>query len=276
MRVQLSGRLGNQLFELAHAFELSKKTNQNFSLVWDDHSYPNGLNEDLSKLSLSYLQKSNAVGLALKILDKVKKHSPLLEYALCRAIGIYREGHKKRSKTTRIVSGFYQDYLWAERSYTEMAELLVKAKKQVQHQIDKLSLPKHYQVIHYRRGDYSGHKGNFGVISVDYYKANIDRGLPTVVLTDSFERANELFKPLGNLKVISPEECDAWAALIVMSEAHSIISSNSTLSWWGAFFAIKNGGAAVIPKPFFANGAQTSLFHPEFATAESIFEERPE
>ena len=58
------------MFELAHAFELSKKTNQNFSLVWDDHSYPNGLNEDLSKLSLSYLQKSNTAGLALKILDK--------------------------------------------------------------------------------------------------------------------------------------------------------------------------------------------------------------
>ena len=147
MRVQLSGRLGNQLFELAHAFELSKKTNINFSLVWDDHSYPNGLGEDLSRLNLSYLQKSNAVGLALKILDKIKKHSPLFEYALCRVIGIYREEHKKRSKTARIVSGFYQDYLWAERSYIELAELLAKAKKQVQHQVDKLSLPKNYQVI---------------------------------------------------------------------------------------------------------------------------------
>ena len=276
MRVQLSGRLGNQLFELAHAFELSKKTNQNFSLVWDEHSYANGLDEDLSTLNLSYLQKNNLVGLAFKILDKVKKHSPLLEYALCRALGIYREEHKKRSKITRVVSGFYQDYLWAEKSYIEMAELLAKAKKQVQYQVDKLNLPKDYQVIHYRCGDYLGHKGNFGFISVDYYKANIYRGLPTVVLTDSFERANELFKPLDNLKVISPDECDAWAALIVMSEARSIISSNSTLSWWGAFFAIKQGGKAIIPKPFFANGVQTSLFHPEFATAESIFEERPE
>ena len=276
MRVQLSGRLGNQLFELAHAFELSKKTNINFSLVWDDHSYPNGLGEDLSRLNLSYLQKSNAVGLALKILDKIKKHSPLFEYALCRVIGIYREEHKKRSKTARIVSGFYQDYLWAERSYIELAELLAKAKKQVQHQVDKLSLPKNYQVIHYRCGDYLGHKGDFGVISVDYYKASIDRGLPTVVLTDSFERANELFEQLGNLKVVSPEECDAWAALVIISEADLIISSNSTLSWWGAFFAVKQGGKAIIPKPFFANGVQTSLFHPELATAESIFEERTE
>ena len=95
-------------------------------------------------------------------------------------------------------------------------------------------------------------------------------------MTDSFERANELFEQLGNLKVVSPEECDAWAALVIISEADLIISSNSTLSWWGAFFAVKQGGKAIIPKPFFANGVQTSLFHPELATAESIFEERTE
>ena len=103
MRVQLSGRLGNQLFESAHAFELSKKSRKKFTLIWDDHSYPNGLDEALSGLNLNYLQKSNAVGLALKILDKVKKHSPIFEYALCRAIGIYREEHKKRPKTIKAV-----------------------------------------------------------------------------------------------------------------------------------------------------------------------------
>lgn len=276
MRVQLSGRLGNQLFELAHAIELSKKTNKNFTLIWDDNSYPNGLDEDLSKLNLNYLQKNNAAGLVLKILDKVKKHSPRFEYALCLVIGIYREEHKKRSKTARIVSGFYQDYFWAEKNYIEMAELLAKAKIQAQHHVDRLRLPKNYQVLHYRCGDYLGHKGNFGVISVAYYKANMDRDLPTFVLTDSYERANELFKPLSNLKVISPEQCNAWSALIVMSEADLVISSNSTLSWWGAFFAMKQSGRAVIPKPFFANGVQTSLFHPGFATAESIFEERTE
>ena len=276
MRVQLSGRLGNQLFESAHAFELSKNSHKQFTLSWDDHSYPSGLKEDLSSLSLNYLQKSNAVGLALKILDKVKKHSPLLEYALCRAIGIYREDHKKRPKTARIISGFYQDYLWAEKSYVEMAGLLAKSKILAQHQVDKLNLPTNYQVLHYRCGDYLGHSGNYGVLSVDYYKANIDGDLPTVVLTDSYERAVELFKPLGNLKVISPEECDTWSALIVMSEADLVVSSNSTLSWWGAFFAIKQGGRAIVPKPFFANGIQTSLCHPGFVTAESMFEERTE
>jgi hypothetical protein len=276
MRVQLSGRLGNQLFELAHAIELSKKSQKKFTLVWDRFSYSSELSEDLSKLNLSYLKKSNASGLVLKILDKVKKHSPLFEYALCRAIGIYREEHKKRPKTARIISGFYQDYLWAEKSYVEMAELLAKAKIEAQHQVDKLNLPTNYQVLHYRCGDYLVHSGSFGVLSIDYYKTNIDRDLPTVVLTDSYERAIKLFKTLDNLKVISPEECNAWSALIVMSEADLVVSSNSTLSWWGAFFAIKQGGRATIPKPFFANGIQTSLCHPGFKTAESIFEERIE
>jgi hypothetical protein len=276
MRVQLSGRLGNQLFELAHAIELSKKCQRNFTLVWDDFSYPGGLDEDLSKLNLNYLQKSNLAGLVLKILDKVKKHSPSIEYALCRAIGIDREEHKKRSQTPRLVSGFYQDYLWAEKSYLEIADLLAKVKIQAQHHVDKLKLPKNYQVLHYRCGDYLGHSGNFGVLSVDYYKRNMDKDLPVVILTDSYARAVDLFEPLGYFSVISPEECNAWAALMVMSEAQLNISSNSTLSWWGAFFAIKQGGKAIIPKPFFANGIQTSLFHPDFSTSESIFEERHE
>ena len=273
MRFQLSGRLGNQLFELAHAVELSKRFHKKFRLVWDVYSYPSGLSEDLSKLNLDYLQRSNSTGLLLKILDKIKKYSPAFEYAICKTIGIYREGHKRNSRMTRIVSGHFQDYLLAEQSYQEMAELLVRAKVQYQHHVDKLQLPKNYQVIHYRCGDYLGHPGNFGVLSGDYYKTNIDENFPVIVLTDSYHRATQVFETLGNVKVISPEECNAWAALIVMSEAQLIISSNSTLSWWGAFFAIKKGRRAVIPQPFHANASQNSLFHPDFSVSESIFEE---
>lgn len=276
MRVQLSGRLGNQLFELAHGIELSKKSDAKLKIIWDEYSYPRGLDEDLSKLSLDYLQKSNSTGLVLKVLDKVKRHVPAFEHVFCRVTGIYREEHSRRSRKAKIVSGFYQDYQWAERSLGELEELLAMAAQQVQHDVDKLQLPRKYQVLHYRCGDYLGHAGNFGVLSVGYFEKNLDKDLPVIVLTDSYDRASELFKNLGNCKVISPEECNAWAALVVMSEAELIISSNSTLSWWGAFFATKRGGTAVIPQPFFANKNQTSLFHPDFLVSESIFEVQSE
>ena len=276
MRAQLSGRLGNQLFELAHAMDLSKHSGKKFSLNWDKYSYPSKLDDDLSKLNLDYLRKSNLVGLLLKILDKIKKHSPELEYALCTAMGVYREQHTKKPREVRVVSGFYQDYRWADSSCIEMKDLMEKARMQFQYEVDSLKLPRNYQAMHYRCGDYLGHSGNFGVLSIEYYKQNLDPTLPVIILTDSFDRATEKFKQLECFRIVSPIECSAWAALIVMSEADLIISSNSTLSWWGAFFAIKQGGRAVIPKPFFANGVQTPLFHPEFCTAESIFEERTE
>jgi hypothetical protein len=271
MRAQLSGRLGNQLFELAHAFELSRKSHRTLNLFWDDYSYPTGLGEDLSKLNLGYLQKSNATGLVLKVLDKIKKHSPAIELTLCRLTGIYREEHIKKSRNARIVSGFYQDYQWAEKSFEELSELVARAKVQVQHFVDRLQLPQNYQVLHYRSGDYLDHAGNFGVLSLEYFQENLDETLPVIVLTDSYDRACEVFQSLRNCRVISPEECDPWAALIVMSEAQLVISSNSTLGWWGAFFAIKKGGMAVIPMPFFANGSITKLYHPSFSTSRSIF-----
>lgn len=272
MRAQLSGRLGNQLFEFAHATELSKRFGVKLNLIWAGYSYPAGLNDDLSELSLDYLYRSNSVGLLLKVLDKIKKHSPKFEYSLCRKAGIYREHHDKKSRKARVVSGFYQDYLWAEGSCEETQELLEKAKSIFQFQVDSLQLPTEYQVIHYRCGDYLGHPGNFGVLSIEYYKKNLDETLPVFILTDSYDLASEKFRQLGRFKVISTDECNAWSALIVMSEAKLVISSNSTLSWWGSFFALKNGGRAVIPQPFFANGTQTSLLHPDFFASESIFE----
>lgn len=272
MRAQLSGRLGNQLFEFAHAKELSKRSGARLNLVWDGYSYPAGLNDDLSELSLNYLYKSNSVGLLLKILDKIKRHSPKFEYSLCRKAGIYREHHEKKSRKARVVSGFYQDYLSAESSSEEMQELLEKARSLFQFEVNNLRLPREYQVIHYRCGDYLGHPGNFGVLSMEYYKKNLDETLPIIILTDSYNRASEKFHQLGRFKLISPDECNAWSALIVMSEAKLAISSNSTLSWWGSFFAVKNGGRAVIPQPFFANGTETSFLHPAFSASESIFE----
>jgi hypothetical protein len=276
MRVQLSGRLGNQLFEFAHAIELSKNSGTKLNLIWDEYSYPNGLGDDLSVLGLNYLKKSNSIGLILKILDKVKKHSSKFEYLLCRVVGFYREGQKKKTRKVRVITGFYQDYRWAEKRSFDIQELVKKAKALFQFEIDELNLPINYQVIHYRCGDYLGHPGNFGVLSVEYYRRNLDRKLPVLILTDSYDRALEKFGALGHVRVISPNECNAWAALIVMSEARLVISSNSTLSWWGSFLAVKKGGRAVIPQPFFANGNQTSLFHPDFAVSESIFEAQNE
>ena len=272
MRAQLSGRLGNQLFELAHAIELSKRSGKKFILNWDEYSYPSELDDDLLKLNLDYLRKSNSVGLLLKILDKIKKHSPKLEHAICMAMGIYREQHDQKTREVRIVSGFYQDYRWAESSCIEMKELLKKAKIQFQFEVDSLKLPGNYQVVHYRCGDYLGHPGNFGVLSIEYYKKNIDESLPLIILTDSYDRATEKFKQIDYFRIISPKECSAWAALIVMSDAQLIVSSNSTLSWWGSFFALKYGGRVVVPRPFFANRNKTSLYHPDFLTSESIFE----
>ena len=276
MRVQLSGRLGNQLFELAHGIKLSKERDKRLTLVWDDFSFPRGMSHDLSEINLNCLEKSNFLGFGLKILDKIKKHSPTFESLICRTIGIYREEHQEKTQKARIVTGFYQDFQWADNSRQELNDLLSKASMHTKHSIDKLQLPAEYQVLHYRSGDFFGHDANFGVLSLDYYRENLDKSLPAIVLTDSPSQAEKIFEHMDNIRIISPSECDAWSALVVMSEAKLIVGSNSTLSWWGAYFAIQKSGKAVIPVPFYANGSSVKLYHPDFSTSRSIFDERNE
>ena len=276
MRVQLSGRLGNQLFELAHGIELSKEKDQSLTLVWDRYSFPHGMSHDLSEINLNYLEKCNLLGFVLKVLDKIRKHLPTFESLICRAVGIYREEHQQKAEKARVVTGFYQNFQWADNSRQEMMDLLSKASIHARHSINKLQLPEKYQVLHYRSGDFLDHEANFGVLSVDYYKENLDITLPAIVLTDSPSRAEKVFKHMDNIRIISPSECDAWSALVVMSGAKLIVGSNSTLSWWGAYFAVQNSAKAVIPIPFYANGSTSKLYHPDFSTSRSIFDERNE
>jgi hypothetical protein len=133
-------------------------------------------------------------------------------------------------------------------------------------------IPSKYQVFHYRSGDYLNHPANFGVLNREYYLRNMHQNLPIVVVTDSLDLAKEKFEGLENIHYVDPTKSTAWQAISIISKGSHVVSSNSTLSWWGAFFAVKSGAAAVLPHPFFANGNPVRLYHPEFRRAEALFD----
>jgi hypothetical protein len=51
----------------------------------------------------------------------------------------------------------------------------------------------------------------------------------------------------NNFQVLTPSETNAWETLSVITTARRVISSNSTMSWWGAFMANKNGAEVFLP-----------------------------
>jgi hypothetical protein len=272
MKIQLSGRLGNQLFEIAHGLARSDMKSNNLEFIWDIYSYPNGVSCEVLEISLIKLRRDDTYGFLFKAMDKLRSHSMMLETAVCKILRIEREHNQYRFNEPKAITGYFQDFQWAESSYLKMREIL--ARMAAQNDVSSFSeeIPAKYQAFHYRCGDYLNHPANFGVLNTEYYLSNMERNLPVVVVTDSLEIAKEKFKHVNNIYFVDPGKSNAWHAISIISRASHVVSSNSTLSWWGAFFAMKSGATAVLPFPFFANRNQVNLYHPNFKQAPALFD----
>ena len=276
IRIQLSGRLGNQLFQLSHGLYLKKSLGEEVYLFYDEFhtKATNGLDlqqVDIDSVKNRRIKKNNGLGLLLKCLDKLRSMNPRVEKSICETFSIKRE-HNGSTKNPWLVSGYYQDYKYAEYGYSCIQELVDKtAAPQEGSFLSKL--PRTYQVIHYRRGDFVGHPNNFGTLAPKYYDQNLLPDLPIIILTDTYSAALNDFAYLRNISVVNPDDVDPWMALKVMSQSQLVIGSNSTLSWWGCYLAVKNGGTAIIPKPFYLNDMNQLLYYPEFKCGDAIFSE---
>lgn len=272
MKVQLSGRLGNQLFEIAHGFGRAESSAQTPEFIWDIYSYPDGISKEVSEISGIYLRRNDAYGSLFRFLDKLRSYSELVEKALCRVLRIEREHNQNSFCRPIAISGYFQDFTWAEKNYLKMREIYKSCPDVENFSSSQVGIPSTYQAFHYRCGDYLNHPANFGVLSREYYLRNMNPDLPVVIVTDSLDKAKETFKGIGNALYIDPKNSSAWQAISIISASSHVVSSNSTLSWWGSFFAVKSGGTAVMPVPFFANGNPVKLYHPDFTLAQATFD----
>ena len=119
--------------------------------------------------------------------------------------------------------------------------------------------------IHMRRGDYRVHKC-FGkqdiTLPLSYYKTQIDwfnKNLDNsffVFLSDDIEYVKDNFGGIKN-KIISIENMNVDFCIMTLCDGG--IMSNSTYSWWGAYF-MKNRRNLVAPRYWF--GFKSKLEYP--------------
>jgi hypothetical protein len=60
-----------------------------------------------------------------------------------------------------------------------------------------------------------------------------------------------------------------------MSKADYLFTANSSLSWWGGYLCMNNGGKVKIPQPWFQDNSETprhDYLHPNFLVYKSFFE----
>lgn len=273
MRVYLKGGLGNQLFQYSFAHHLLRESSNKKFSIWlnrfprNDRPFElyglckqckhvssiakadSGIRGNLNRLLLKVIPNVYSF-IKLPIIDRVEEEE---EY-------IYRSLKLRDFGNHAVHIGYFQHWKYVESSWPLIKEELFT-------QLEKLILPIDLQdsltnlaIIHIRRGDFINQKNQIGLLSLDYYREAIKRirsqaieELEFIAITDDITLSVSILKELEIDKVFCPNDLDAWTSLKLMSHAKYVIMANSTFSWWGGFLAVKRGGVALAPSPWFKN-----------------------
>ena len=293
--VYFNAGLGNQLFQFSFAHLLFREQGDKANYLNDKYHRPDRpfelefLLKDCTHLSKIVSEPSKFDFWYRKVVNRlfrVKLISLLSKVTSANFLGVeinpFADRYIRRNIfTPRIFMGYFQHWKLVEKAWDLYSfEIINYLSTSII--LDDLSIDlDNYIVLHVRRGDLTNQLGSIGALSVPYYKNAImkiknyqDKKL--IILTDDLTGANDVIIDLKPDIVFGPENLSPWQALKLMSLADSLICANSTLSWWGAYLAIKCNPKAecVIPEPWFRNWPQPvgdAFAYPLFLKNNSVF-----
>jgi hypothetical protein len=233
--VRVTGGLGNQLFQLAHAFDVR---NAGFGPVALDTGWfrrPNRgdtprtyeldrVDHGFRTVDLPFPLWSSKVGLAH---TEVKRGLP------SRALGLVTG--------IQLDLGWWQSWSQVERVRHDMTSILLESRAGLE------ALPplrSNVVGVHIRLGDFAEVKYVRDVHGATDALSAIDRGVALaneigasgmLIFTDDAAAIKPLVAGLADVEV--SEDAGAWDALHRLSTCRAILMSNSTLSWWSALLA---------------------------------------
>lgn len=117
-------------------------------------------------------------------------------------------------------------------------------------------------IVHIRRGDYLNHAETIGVLDFRYFKNALDlipqnENSEFWIFSDSVDVAKDFaqFALLPDIRtqiIQAPSESPDAESMLLMTLGSSLVISNSTFSWWGAYLS-KNVDLVIAPKKWFRN-----------------------
>ncbi len=255
--MRLDGRLGNQLFQLALALNISKRFQ--VEVLLDDYlpkplGFENFLFKELSVFN--YFRYCPKIDL---LTNRIRNNSTFRKLFKQKSIFIESEnGHRKVdfSQPYKSYTGYFQSpSLFPDR------EMLLKAfslrSEFICEPISKLlNLVEGTEslAVSIRRGDFL-QASHLGVCPGNYYFDAIDfvRTRRTIdcifVFSDDISYCRELLASL-DCKVVYVEGFAPAKSLYLMSRCKHFVIANSTFSWWGAWLSESKNKLVVSPSPW--------------------------
>ena len=244
--IQLSGGIGNQLFQLANAYQLSTDFKREL-LICNINSAPRNVYWE------SILSNFNNSLISIEKYIELKQKSIVYNWAM------FRFEYKKIELDSNInyycIEGYYQSYKYFDK--LQFNKLL-----NTELNLDIPKITTQDLAIHIRRTDYT--KNNFHkVLSLNYYynclqllrkKTDINN---IYIFSDDLDWCRNNFKlscnfNSTNINFISLNK--DIEELIFMSKFNNIIIANSSFSWWAAYLDNNLEKQIFCPKHWFNNG----------------------
>lgn len=284
MTVYLFGGLGNQLFQYFAGLAICEATGAQLRLKFVGRSSNSYNSEDIGLLAFQIKGQIVSSLIPLNVLEfGLRKFFNLVD----------KYGLEKLLRTfgfimSKSIDAIYEQFRFARHIrlfgyFQELDSVCYLTEKKV-FTIPKLKNPSNWFkttsselsnanpiVVHIRRGDYLNYKETLGVLDLSYFQLAI-KEVPSYlqrniwIFTDSLEVANELVfhlkLPDGQTRIVVPPHGSAHAeSLVLMSRASAIVISNSTFSYWAAYF---NSSAVdvIAPKKWFRGLNDPENFFP--------------
>jgi hypothetical protein len=301
LKLQLSGGLGNQLFQIS--------AGKYFSLLWD-----RPLRIDKFQLKRNFAPHHSSISsfslvgkeefgfspflqswfLAIEIAKRLRVNAKFIERLVgtvekklkihrSRDLG-YEEPLESVPKIPNVVVGYFQTWRYAQALFDEgksfREDLTLKDPSPWFQTLAKDVLGAEPVSLHVRRGDYTAASGAFGLLGEEYYYQAI-RKLKQLhpsnlfwVFSDEPDTARELLSRQVDSKFVfldAPPSSDPAESLILMSMCSAHIVANSSFSWWGAFLG--KGGPVIAPEKWFIGSPDPiDLIPPQWHRVPSNFE----
>jgi len=272
---QLSGGLGNQLFQYALGRHIALKHNTELKFDLDIYNNPiegltirsfelNNLNtkcQIANHEDINRIKRANLKGILKSIYWRTQNIKPYYRKNFIKEKSCAFDKNILKCPDNSYLEGYWQ----SEKYFLSIRDVLLEdLQPKTLHSIKDSDyynkiIKSNAVSVHIRRGDYitnNIHKEIYETIPIDYYHKTISLITNKIensiffIFSDDFEWAKlHLKNDLDNIKFVEIE--DAVTSMYLMSLCKHNIIANSSYSWWGAWLNQNKNKIVISPKNWY-------------------------